>query len=152
VNASLVLIAQAWTACASRLTPGTVLQYGCAGVQPPAQARQGVAQLAMSSTDYVLAWKGPPSNTLVTWGEPFEPAKQVLASLTSAVGGKPLTGLVQMSAGSSHALLLQASGSLVVGYAPGMKGAALPPSGLIKGRLARVSAGNSYSLGVDTGQ
>jgi hypothetical protein len=117
----------------------------------PASAQKKVAQVAVGSTGYALAWKES-DNSLVGWGRDEAPASQVLASLRSALGGKPLPNVKQMSAGANHTLILQTNGALVAGYDQYMKGFALPPAGAVKGRLVRISAGDGYSLGVDTGK
>jgi hypothetical protein len=127
------------------------------------------------TSKYALAWKGPPSNTLVAWGEPNvgstsgwlgSPPTAILDTLRSRLpGGKSLANVAQISAAELHALVLLKNGTLLAGYMPAMKAFALPPAGTVRGRLARVSASfgfigvypqsqlketyGGYSLGVD---
>jgi hypothetical protein len=167
------------------LDAGTMVLGGCTthdGLPPPlAQAQAGVSQVAAGGNlelgptyKYALAWKGPPSNTLVAWGDPGPgaangweggtPPALILDTLRSRLpGGKSLANVAQISAAELHALVLLKNGTLLAGYMPAMKAYALPPAGTVKGRLARVSASfgykgdyprsdqdyGGYSLGVD---
>jgi hypothetical protein len=115
-------------------------------VEKPTETLADVKQVA-AGPSYSLAWKGPPANQLATWGAGDSP---ILDTLRNALGGtNTVTDVAQMSAADQHVLLLRASGSLFAGYEDDMKPYALPPPGLVKGRLARVSAGNRFSLGID---
>jgi hypothetical protein len=123
---------------------------------PPA-ARSGVSQVAASFDDYVLAWKGPPTNTLLGWGgEGDDRSTAILRTLLGTKLSTPLTSVAQISAAPLHALVLLRDGSLKAGFSAPMKDWALPKPGTIQGRLVRISAaGNSdtdtnggYSLGI----
>jgi hypothetical protein len=143
-----------WMSCHSRSClprTGTVLQFGDAKeVAPvPATAAQGVS-LVEAEDSIALAWKGPPSNSLVTWSKRSTPILSTLAANLATAGQKPV---LQMTLASAHALILRNDGSLVAGYMPFGKQYALPPKGLVKGRLVRISASSGvdgdYTLGVD---
>jgi hypothetical protein len=123
---------------------------------PPA-ARSGVSQMAASVGDYALAWKDPPTNTLLGWGgEGDERSSAILRTLLGAKLRTPLTSVAQISAAPLHALILVRDGSLKAGFSAPMKDWALPKPGTIQGRLVRISAaGDSdtdtnggYSLGI----
>jgi hypothetical protein len=124
---------------------------------PPAEAQSGVSQVGAGgnladgpTSKYALACKGPPSNTLVAWGEQGPGSKAWwLGSPPTAIpdtlrsrlpGGKSLADVAQISAAELHALVLHKNGTLLAGYMPAMKAFALPPAGTVKGRMSRVSA------------
>jgi hypothetical protein len=132
-----------------------VLQFGdAARVAPvPVAALEGVSLIeagaeGSGSTNAALAWKGTPSNTLVTWSKGSSEVLLTLAENLAKAGGK---AVLQIAAASTHALVLRADSSLVAGYTAFEKDHALPPKGLVKGRLTRISAATSYSGGYSLG-
>jgi hypothetical protein len=126
---------------------GKLLQFGCSDVQPaPPEASSGVRSGAAGVFGYTVAWKGLPVNKLIMWGSGGL-STDILASLKASLpDGGSISNVAQISAQEQHALVLKADGTVVAGYTPEMKKYALPPVG--KGRIARVSAGFRYSLGV----
>jgi hypothetical protein len=128
----------------------------------PVEAQSGVSQVGAGgnfglgpTSKYALAWKGPPFNTLVAWGEPDStspsywlgsPPTAILDTLRSRLpSGKSLADVAQISAAELHALVLLKNGTLLAGYMPAMQPYALPPAGTVKGRLSRISASFGFS-------